>query len=162
MKKQWAPSLSGSRTREVDMVDRGPISNRARRGKNAPIAVFAVFLIFGIALAAAMSWPVLGGARNGVWPPAADLPALVPLAFVLVGLFGLVHSVRKARSPARGERDPVELPGGSFSGPVVWRPVWSPWGRVIATLVFAVFWNGIVSVFVSMAVTHLDQGFYQL
>jgi hypothetical protein len=39
------------------------------------------------------------------------------------------------------------------SGPVTLKPVASPWGKLAGALLFAVFWNGITSIFVTIAVT---------
>lgn len=93
---------------------------------------------------------------------------LFPLAFLLVGAGGLFFVLRsrgKSRAgastaavgdrsrPARVEtRDDDEEDDGDARGPVTLKPDASPMGKLIAVLVFALFWNGIVSIFVVQAV----------
>ncbi len=91
---------------------------------------------------------------------------LIPLAFILAGGSGIFFALRAARrdklmSPAQrwlpkaarasikpkqaASRIPDPL---SLTGPVILRPTASPSGKLIATIVAAAFWNGIISVFV--------------
>jgi hypothetical protein len=86
---------------------------------------------------------------------------LIPLVFVLVGMCGLVSTVR---TRARGGLVQTGAPIGAFSfsksevvpridsaaetEPLVLKPNISPWGKLIGAMIFALFWNGIVSVFV--------------
>ncbi len=84
--------------------------------------------------------------------------ALFPLPFLAVGVGGLVYVVRgRGRAGAAGEHAwaPAGVSTGRFVEPassaqafeqVVLRPEHSPKVKLIATLVFAVIWNGIVSV----------------
>ncbi|MFZ2629995.1 MAG: DUF3592 domain-containing protein [Desulfosalsimonadaceae bacterium] len=82
--------------------------------------------------------------------------ALIPLAFLLVGLAGMAAMFRK-KSDATGD-----YPGGRSlgfsqgpiprnSGQTALTPKTSYAGKVIASAGFAIFWNGIVSVFVFQA-----------
>jgi hypothetical protein len=75
---------------------------------------------------------------------------LIPLAFILVGWAVANHGRKKAQE-RRAEKD---LTGGftpSVEGPLVLKPQVGPIGKVAGSLFFALFWNGIVSVFVWQA-----------
>lgn len=71
----------------------------------------------------------------------------VPVLFLLVGAGGLVYAARGGLQPK-----PVVPATTALSGPVVWKPKYSR-GLKLAGITFAaVFWNGIVSVFVNEAI----------
>jgi hypothetical protein len=87
--------------------------------------------------------------------------ALLPLVFVIIGVSIVVHAVRKIH--------PKPLPGTSSTGqagttlrgnPAQLKEAQSPPGKLLAIGLFAIFWNGIVSVFVHDAYfssrTHVD------
>lgn len=78
---------------------------------------------------------------------------LIPLVFVLVGVGGFVFSKRAANRPAGARWQPAALRHAvDFSGvstePRELKPSESPFGKLMFLIVFALFWNGIVSVFV--------------
>ena len=80
---------------------------------------------------------------------------LIPLVFVLVGMVGMFFSARSAlRRGAEPAADaamgmvPLREAAGAPPGPVTLKAAGSPLGKLIGLLFFAVFWNGIVSVFV--------------
>jgi hypothetical protein len=97
---------------------------------------------------------------------------LIPLVFVLVGAGGLNRTLRKARPGALTERSPgggisfggspaagVEsLPCGEAPATIVLKPKMAPWAKLLAVLGAALFWNGIVSVFVTQAVRSWRSG----
>jgi hypothetical protein len=88
---------------------------------------------------------------------------LIPMVFVLVGGGGLVFAVRRARRGAPGGAAATWMPRTALgdatgmagmpaartsSGPVVLKPKTSPFGKLLGIVFVALFWNGIVSVFV--------------
>jgi len=89
---------------------------------------------------------------------------LIPLVFVLVGLLGVVFTVRTANKKARRASSvrrtsamDMSRPGTpravpSQSGPLELKVKSSPWGKLIAMSFFALFWNGIVGVFVGVVI----------
>ena len=101
---------------------------------------------------------------------------LFPLIFVLVGLGGLVGvPVYRLRQAGRRDTTRQWLPdsgdeGGAAAqtgavafddtetaGSVTLRPTLRRWGKLAGMIVFALFWNGIVSVFVYQVVTgHME------
>lgn len=92
---------------------------------------------------------------------------LLPLVFVLVGVFGLVHAVRKpGRQSAlqtTGQAGSVatglnRLDGQSVSGTTVLKPKTAPWVKVAGILFFATFWNGIVSIFLIQVIKSWQAG----
>ena len=88
---------------------------------------------------------------------------LIPLVFVAVGLGGTVYSLRRWRRPADaasvttglpttaptlvkdGTREATAAPGEGET--VELKPKLAPWMRLVGTTILALFWNGIVSVF---------------
>jgi hypothetical protein len=83
---------------------------------------------------------------------------LLPLVFVLLGFYGMVSTVRKGRAQVLFSGVPIGnlSPMGSVipqfepanaSGPLQLKPKQSPSGKLLVILVFALFWNGLVSVF---------------
>jgi len=78
------------------------------------------------------------------------LLGLIPLAFVLAGWAVAKHGWKKARE----KRAEESLAGGStapIEGPLVLDPQVGPVGKLGGSIFFALFWNGIVSVFVFQA-----------
>jgi len=88
---------------------------------------------------------------------------LIPLAFVAVGLGGTVYSFRPARRPAnvaaataglltpaptraRANTTGVRSAPGD-GGTVELKPKLAPWMKLLGAVVIALFWNGILSVF---------------
>ncbi|HEX9945088.1 MAG TPA: DUF3592 domain-containing protein [Thermoanaerobaculia bacterium] len=96
------------------------------------------------------------------------LLGLLPLIFVFVGLGGLVWTVRAGRRAralaaapvAAGSASPfgVAPPPGAGLGPLELRSTLSPLGKLLGLGFAAVFWNGIVSVFVWQAVAAWKSG----
>ncbi len=97
---------------------------------------------------------------------ASLLFGLIPLVFVMVGAGGMLFSVREVRrrktAPAWAASSPV---GAGFAGrsdaargtagaagPLMLKASASPWGKLVGTVLVALFWNGIVSVFVFQAI----------
>ncbi len=97
--------------------------------------------------------------------------ALVPLVFLLVGAGGMYGVARSGRMHRRRDINPdllAEYAVGGISvagararelaadavaaGPVVLKPKMSPFGKLVGFTLVALFWNGIVSVFVWQAV----------
>jgi len=90
------------------------------------------------------------------------LLALFPLPFLLVGIGGVVHALRgkkdnasfsgtvNARAPARAS-DPLSLLRPVETGLPVLKPKFSTRGKLVGAILVAMFWNGIVSVFVAGA-----------
>lgn len=93
---------------------------------------------------------------------------LLPLAFFMLGLFGLVSAISKNRTRAQpstgadvqpwigtsAEPQTGQFAGSSAPANLALRPGSSPWTKFIGALVFSLFWNGIISVFV----VHLFKG----
>jgi hypothetical protein len=89
---------------------------------------------------------------------------LIPLIFVAVGAGGIIYTLRRPRSDAashsrwlpKAKARPLRglgvtpLPGSD--GPVVLRPAASPPVRLAGAIFLALFWNGIISIFVTIAV----------
>ncbi|OHB63016.1 MAG: hypothetical protein A2Y77_10725 [Planctomycetes bacterium RBG_13_62_9] len=96
------------------------------------------------------------------------LLALFPLPFLLIGLLGIVHTIRgKSVAPVPG------LPGGPApiptcdsrsalrpgdAGEVVLKPRFSAGVKLAGLVIFAAIWNGIISIFVVDAVGDLRHG----
>ncbi len=89
------------------------------------------------------------------------LLALVPLPFLLIGVGGLVHLLRgkrestspsgtSTRAPAPAS-DPLSVLRPVETGPAALRPKVSAPGKLAGAIIIAVFWNGIVSVFIANA-----------
>jgi hypothetical protein len=83
---------------------------------------------------------------------------LLPLVFVFLGFIGLVSALRKRSNQAgfvtflQDTRFPAnavlsQLTAAEMSAPVILKPKASPAGKLLATLAIALFWNGIISVF---------------
>ncbi len=98
------------------------------------------------------------------------LLALFPLPFLLIGVGGLVHTVRgKSPSPVRvatvgsiKRMGPTGRMGPTDVGRRVLRPVASPRGKFVAMVLAAVFWNGIISIFLVGAIDDLRHGEFSL
>ncbi len=94
------------------------------------------------------------------------LLGLLPLVFLVAGLALLAHGRKlEGRSPPE-IREPSPQPAGRGfvtepeprDGPIFLEPRWSPVGKVLGSLLFALFWNGIVSVFVYQAWQSWERG----
>lgn len=102
----------------------------------------------------------------------AYLLGLLPMIFVVVGVGGMAWAIRqgsRSRSAARTagisgvSTEPRESPFGVEIPPDarqsrVLKPQFSPFGRLIALILLALFWNGIVSVFVVKMVEGWQSG----
>lgn len=90
---------------------------------------------------------------------------LIPLVFVVFGAVALRHTLRAARTP--GGRRPSEpasrlraeipaSPGAAETREL--QPTATPAGKALALAFFALFWNGIVSVFVYQVIAAFARG----
>jgi hypothetical protein len=74
---------------------------------------------------------------------------LIPLIFVIVGAGGLYYVLKRKDGP---DGNPAEFDSRSLSdyseGDCELKPVSGPWGSFFGGLIFTLFWNGIVSIFV--------------
>jgi len=98
------------------------------------------------------------------------LVCLIPLPFLAVGVGGLVWTLgRKGRASRASEPQWLPRAGAASqpeaylradgdSGPVVLRPRYSPMAKLLRTVALALFWNGIVSIFVYQAVQGFRRG----
>lgn len=82
--------------------------------------------------------------------------ALIPIVFMIVGLFGVIFSLRNpkgSRTVTNLAGKPISVDAGAHSrpGPLVLKPKTSRAGKIIASIAISLFWNGIVSVFVYQA-----------
>jgi hypothetical protein len=78
------------------------------------------------------------------------LLGLIPLVFVIVGGALAIHGWKLMRSRQSKDESPEKF-NTSNAGPLVLKPQVGPVGKVAGSLFFALFWNGIVSVFVWQA-----------
>ena len=90
---------------------------------------------------------------------------LIPLVFMLVGFFGFVYLVRersgKTGVAAIGRKGVSEYAPDRFrtpAGPRVLKPETSYFGKIMGSIGIAIFWNGIVSVFLFQAVQSFRAG----
>ncbi len=94
----------------------------------------------------------------------AYLFGLIPLIFFAVGATLLVWTVRSSRGAAvqggtTAEVSPFGVPlPADAAGPAELRPVASPLGTFVGLTLVALFWNGIVSVFLWQVVASWRQG----
>jgi len=101
------------------------------------------------------------------------LLGLIPVAFVLIGLVGLLATAFARRRVATGQLGPTWLPESAraalaptpdgyrlltSAGPITVRPTSSARSKFIGVTIFAVFWNGIVSIFVWQVVEGFRSG----
>jgi hypothetical protein len=99
---------------------------------------------------------------------AAYLLGLIPVVFLLVGAGGLVWAVRAGRRAREAAMSPVtagsaspfgvEPPAGAGLGPLELRSALSPMGKLLGLGFAALFWNGIVSVFLWQVVATWRSG----
>jgi hypothetical protein len=95
-------------------------------------------------------------------PSAEWLFGLIPLVFLIIGACGMAWSYaagQRAKAAARGlpmapgEAFGVQIPPtAAGGGPLELKPDATPWGKLLGLTFIALFWNGIVSVFVWQAV----------
>jgi hypothetical protein len=87
-------------------------------------------------------------------PSAEWLFGLIPLAFVLIGAAGVVWTLRANRRQRMAAGLPqastfgVQAPAAAVSGSLELKPDFTPMGKLLGLTLVALFWNGIVSVFV--------------
>jgi len=98
------------------------------------------------------------------------LLALFPLPFILVGLGGIYYTLRSKKWTASGVTawmpencrptadDDVSMLRQGDASPVVLRAKHSPWAKLIGVILFAVIWNGVISVLVFQVVGSFRQG----
>src|SRR5918996_1100137 len=134
-----------------------PISSRPRSSGPATGCLVIFFSIFALVGAAACLGMVrqLAGTEGS---PQRYLLILFPLIFVAVGVGGILWALRAGKRAAQPTVPPaaaspfgVPPPGPEDSAPRELQPVMTPWGRFVGITLVALFWNGIVSVFVVMA-----------
>lgn len=130
-----------------------PISSQ-RQATGSPIGcLVAFFALFALAGAAALVVMLKSPSR-----PGAYLGALIPLLFLAVGVGGIVWALRLRRQAARVAAlgpsavspfgVPLPEPGLADPASLELRPAMTPLGKFVGITIFALFWNGIVSVFV--------------
>jgi hypothetical protein len=100
------------------------------------------------------------------------LLGLLPLVFMLIGAIGFVAFMRKSRRDAAAGGRPWAAKAGpglpsvagsrdatpGSRGPVALKPKVSPAMKLVGMLVAALFWNGIVSIFVGIAINSWLRG----
>ena len=91
--------------------------------------------------------------------PPAILLGLIPFTFVVIGLGGILHQWNKIR-PISGN-DLMAQPTGA-TGQIVLEPKTGRWGKLLGALLFACFWNGIVSVFLWQMIRGWMQGHFEI
>jgi len=93
-------------------------------------------------------------------PSAEWLIGLVPLVFMLVGAAGILWSLRMSRRVratasalplAPAEPFGLLAPPAAAGGSLELKPEATPWGKLLGLTFLALFWNGIISVFVWQA-----------
>lgn len=140
-----------------------PISSRPRSSGPATgclVIFFSIFALVGAAACVAMVRQL----RGTEGPPQRYLLSLFPLIFVTIGVWGIVWALRAGKRAAlatvASPASPfgVPPPAPEDSAPRELRPVMTPWGKFMGMTFVALFWNGIVSVFVFMAVKKWKEG----
>lgn len=105
------------------------------------------------------------GARSTAWVDPADptrsvlerefrplyLLGLLPLLFLFAGAALMRFGWKQPRAAPGATGDETPTPATPVAAPLTLEPQLSPIGKVAGTLFFALFWNGIVSVFVWQA-----------
>lgn len=84
------------------------------------------------------------------------LVALIPLVFLLIGVGGLVGTLRPRRTTAPSNRAGFAQPAPT--GRTLLAPKLSPKTKLAGMILVALFWNGIVSLFVWNAISSLVHG----
>ncbi len=91
--------------------------------------------------------------------------SLFPLPFILIGLGGLYFTLRKKREASRWRprraktsRDDVLVLRQLENGPLILKPAHSPLGKFFGVVMFALIWNGVVSIFVFQVVGGFRHG----
>jgi hypothetical protein len=91
--------------------------------------------------------------------PGADagvLLGLLPMVFLGAGLLIVIFGTRKPAASHRSGASTLDAP--SAQGPVALKSSSSPGMRVLGAMIVTIFWNGIVSIFVSQAVESFREG----
>ena len=98
------------------------------------------------------------------------LLALFPLPFLLVGVCGMIHVLRGGKKPdgqaagsgagrrSAGARSDLTVLRVTDTGRAVLSPKFSPKMKFVGMVVAALFWNGIISVFLVGAIGELRRG----
>jgi Protein of unknown function (DUF3592) len=98
------------------------------------------------------------------------LLALFPLPFILVGIGGIYGTLRSKKWTASGATawmpencrstadNDISMLRQADASPVVLRAKHSPWAKLVGVILFAVIWNGIISVLVFQVVGSFRQG----
>jgi hypothetical protein len=79
-----------------------------------------------------------------------QLFGLIPLLFILVG-WAVANHGRKKAAALRDTQESASAPSAQAEGPLLLEPQVGPIGKLGGALFFALFWNGIVSIFVWQA-----------
>ncbi len=86
---------------------------------------------------------------------------LIPLAFVLFGGVGVIAGWRQLRKE-RGDHRLSQMGSGPTERgpdrPIVLKPAASPFAKLFGIILMALFWNGIVSIFVWQAIKGFQRG----
>jgi hypothetical protein len=140
-----------------------PISSRRLPSGSSTgclVVFFSIFALIGSVAFVAMLRQV--GRTEG--PPLRYLIALFPLIFVTVGVGGIVWALRAGKRAAQATVSAAASPFGvpppapEDSAPRELRPVMTPLGKFLGITFVALFWNGLVSVFVVMAFKKWQEG----
>ncbi|UCD49948.1 MAG: DUF3592 domain-containing protein [Phycisphaerales bacterium] len=96
--------------------------------------------------------------------------ALFPLPFIAVGIGGIYYTLRSKKWNTSGATkwmpkgcqptadDDISILRQADAGPMVLRPKHSPWGKLAGAILFALIWNGIVSVLVFQVIGGFRHG----
>jgi hypothetical protein len=84
------------------------------------------------------------------------LLGLIPVVFVLVGAAGLAQSIRAGGSHGPGTRSGA--PREESRGEVILTPQTTPVTKLVGAIFLAVFWNGIISIFLSQVIAGWRHG----
>lgn len=97
------------------------------------------------------------------WLPV--LLSMIPLVFVVIGAVGVTFMLRQGRGTsgiqpisAAAARGPLAPLTSGRRGPIVLRPNVRPLMKVVALGIFALVWNGIISVFVYQVIKGWNDG----
>lgn len=116
---------------------------KLRTARGCVLAVLFLWTAIAVAIAYFfwMRPDEVEGGRLASWP--------VPAAFVAIGVGAIVFVLRAGRDRGAADARMAGLPKtAAEAGPARLKATASPLGKLLGTLALAVFWNGIVSVFV--------------
>jgi hypothetical protein len=83
------------------------------------------------------------------------LVALIPLTFMLIGFGGAYAAIRRPRRPGEADTAVLRLADGR---PVALKPTCSPLAKLAGVMLIALFWDGLLSVFVREMISGFHHG----